>query len=163
MKLVIEALCYAFFMAAIAYLSVLPRVRLLPDDMGIISISVSHAGQRIVECRQLSQDELNKLAPNMRTAQDCPRERFPVRIEILANEQSVYAATVAPSGLWSDGKSIAFDRMRLQAGDYHLQARLSDDGDPDSYGYSTAQSVTLRPGQNLVIGFDERDQRFVFH
>jgi len=163
MKLVVEAFCYALFMAVIGYLSIQPPVQLLPADMGIISISVSHAGQRIEECRQLSQEELNKLAPNMRTAQDCARERHPVRIEILANEQSIYMASIPPSGLWSDGKSVAYDRMRLKAGEYNLQARLSDGGDPKRYEYSTARSVTLRPGQNLVIGFDERGSEFIFH
>ena len=149
-------------MVLTAFFATQPQVRLLPDDMGIISVSVSHAGQRIVECRQLSQDELNELPPNMRNLEDCPRERYPVRIEIVANGKIVYAATVPPSGLWSDGKSVAFDRMRLQAGDYELQVRLSDNGDPEQYDYATTESVTLRPGQNLVIGFNERDQRFIF-
>ena len=163
MKPVAEALCYVFFMAVVAALSTRPQVRLLPDDMGIISVSVSHAGQRMAECRQLSQDELNQLAPNMRTAQDCPRERHPVHIRIVANGQSVYEATVPPSGLWSDGKSVAYDRMRIKAGKYRLEAHLSDSGDPQQDDYLTAQDVDLRPGQNLVIGFDERDRRFVFH
>lgn len=163
MRYLLEALCYSLFMAFVAYLSFRPQVRLLPDDMGIISVSVSHAGQRIAECRQLSQDELNKLPPNMRSVEECPRERHPVRIEILANGQEIYAASVPPSGLWSDGKSVAFDRMRLKAANYRLQVRLNDDGNTSSYNYTASRSVVLQPGQNLVIGFDERDRRFVFH
>ena len=39
----------------------------------MVSVSFSHAGQRIQECRILTQEELNKLPPNMRKPEDCPR------------------------------------------------------------------------------------------
>ena len=46
----------------------------------MVSLSFSRAGQRIRECRRLTQEELNRLPPNMRKPEDCPRERLPVRV-----------------------------------------------------------------------------------
>ena len=70
MKYVGQLIAYAAFFALIALLSVHPELRLLGDDEAIISLSFSHAGQRVGECTRLSQEELMALPPNMRKPVD---------------------------------------------------------------------------------------------
>ena len=101
MKVLAEVLMYGVFIAVVGLLSVWPPYELVEDDRAIISLVFSHAGDRIAECRVLSQEELNKLPPNMRKPSDCPRERHPVRVEIRSGGNTLYHDTLAPSGIWS--------------------------------------------------------------
>jgi hypothetical protein len=47
-----------------------------------------------------------------------------------------------------------FRRFRVPSGVQHLTARLKDSGAAGEFDYRAAQTVNLRPGQNLVIEFD---------
>jgi len=160
MRLLIEISMYALFMVAIGALSVWPNYELVENDRAIISMVFSHAGQRIGECRKLSQDELNKLPPNMRKPADCPRERHPLRIELRGGDTALYRATLFPSGIWSDGKASVYRRVEVQAGAHELFVGMNDSGTED-FDYSSSVSVNLEPGRNLVIQFDEEIQQFL--
>jgi hypothetical protein len=69
-----QALAYLLFAALVGVFSVWPKFRLLQPSEALISLTFSHAGQRVGECRQLSQQELNELPPSMRRPADCPRD-----------------------------------------------------------------------------------------
>lgn len=162
MRILGQSFCFMVFMAFIALLSVQLRLRILPEQTAVISLSMSHAGQRVAECRRLTQEELNELPPNMRKPEDCPRERHPVRIEILADDTLLYRQSLPPSGLWSDGKSVAYERIRIRAGSYVIRVGMSDSGEQAAFEYNKSQALTLSPGQNLVVGFDEREKEITF-
>jgi hypothetical protein len=162
MKFLGQAVFYALFMGAIGFLSVRPELRLLADDEAIVSVSFSHAGQRLGECRRLTQDELNALPPNMRTPDDCPRGRHSVRVRLQVDGEVLYEDELPPSGLWSDGKSVAYRRQRVNAGLHRIRMELDDAGSAEVYGHSEIVEIDLRPGQNFVIGFDELSQTFIF-
>ncbi|HNP35265.1 MAG TPA: hypothetical protein PKK10_05385 [Woeseiaceae bacterium] len=163
MRYVGQALCFAVFMLVVVWFSIRPEHRLRGADEAIVSVSISHAGKRLAECRTLSQDELNELPPNMRIPDDCPRERHAVRLEVFADDILLYRDALPPSGLWSDGKSIAYQRIRTAAGSYAIRVNMSDSGNDESFDYSETRSLTLHPGQNLVIDFDERSNGFTFN
>ena len=73
MKILYQAIAYAAFVTVVATFSVWPSLRLLGADEALLSVSFSHAAERIGECRRLSQEELNELPPNMRRPDECPR------------------------------------------------------------------------------------------
>ncbi len=160
MKLFAEISLYAAFVLFIAVLSAWPPYHPVADDRAIISLVFSHAGQRIGECRTLSQEELNKLPPNMRKPDDCPRERHPVRIEFRTGAAMLYSETLPPSGIWADGKSSIYRRIEVQTGIHELFIAMNDSGDSDDFDYSTSAAINLLPGQNLVIQFDDETQQF---
>ena len=118
MKLVGQVVLYAAFFALLGVLSVRPRLHLMADDEAIVSVSFSHAGEHVGECRQLSQQELMALPPNMRKPEDCPRERHPLQIVLLMDDRTLYEAVLRPTGLWADGKSTAYRRIRVSAGEH---------------------------------------------
>jgi hypothetical protein len=160
MKLLAEISLYAAFVLFIAVLSAWPPYQLMADDRAIISLVFSHAGQRIGECRTLSQEELNELPPNMRKPNDCPRERHPVRIEFRTDTTVLYRETLPPSGIWADGKSNVYQRIEVQSGMHELFIGMNDSGSSDVFDYSTSAAINLLPGKNLVIQFDDETQQF---
>lgn len=162
MKYLAQFLAYAIFAAIVGLLSVWPGFRLLAPDQAIVSLTISHAGQRIGECRRLTQDELNELPPNMRKPTDCPRERHPIRVELRADGAVLFQDTAPPSGLWSDGKATVYRRIQMDVGRHELFVGMNDSGGDDSFDFELISILALTPGQNLVIDFDEMQQAFVF-
>ena len=152
---------YAVFAATVGLFSVWPGYSMLRDDEAIISLTFSHAAKRVGECRSLSQEELNELPPNMRKPNACPRERHPTYVELRANGNVVFAATLLPSGLWSDGKANVYYRARLKSGKYELFVGMNDSGDSRKFDYTLTQETEIEPGQNLVVSFDGSRGSFV--
>lgn len=148
-----QALLYAAFAAFIGYFSTSPAYRHLAPDQALIKLSFSHHGQRVVECRQRTPEELAKLPPNMRSAEDCSRERSPVRVEIDLDGAPLYRHTVPPSGLRKDGASTVYQRFPVAAGEHKLAVRLSDTVRAPGFNFVRDQTVTLAPSQVLVIDF----------
>jgi hypothetical protein len=161
-KYLAQFLAYAAFAAIVGLLSVWPEYRLLAPDQAVVSLTISHAGQRIRECRRLTQDELNELPPNMRKPTDCPRERHPIRVELRADGSVLFQETAPPSGLWSDGKATVYRRIQMDAGRHELFVGMNDSGGEDEFDFVLQSNLALARGQNLVIDFDELQQTFVF-
>jgi len=162
MKMAARLLAYAAFFALIGLLSVWPEFRLLDNDEAIVSITFSHAGKRIGECTRLSQQELMALPPNMRKPEECPRERHALQVELRMDETVLYSATLPPSGLWADGKSTAYKRIRVVTGTHDFTVRMNDSGRPGTFDFEESTTLDLEPGQNLVVYFDPASQRFLF-
>ena len=161
MKILAEISMYALFVIVIGVMSVWPPYQLVDDDRAIISLVFTHAGERISECRRLSQEELNKLPPNMRTADDCPRERHPVRVELRSGTETLYDQTLLPSGIWSDGKANIYQRIEVQSGVHEIFVGLNDSGDEEGFDFVKSESVDLSPGRNLMVQFDEQTQQIL--
>lgn len=161
MKVFAEILMYTVFAVVVGALSVWPPYQLVDEDRAIISLVFSHAGERITECRILSQEELNKLPPNMRKPSDCPRERHPVRVELRSGTNTLYADTMLPSGIWADGKASVYQRIEVAAGEHNIFVGMNDSGGSENFDSSNSATVVLHPGRNLVIQFDEETEQFL--
>jgi len=161
-KIPVTAFVYIAFAVIVGYLSVWPRFQLIDDGKAMISLSFSHAGQRIRECRKLTQEELNKLPPNMRKPDDCPRERLPIRVVFSANGETLYEAIRMPTGLWKDGSSNIYKRLTVESGNQHLFIGMNETGESPDFDFTLEQDVELAPGKHLVVEFDDIQQSFVF-
>jgi hypothetical protein len=160
-KLAREVIAYAIFAVVVGILSVWPRYELVTEEQAIISIAFVHAGERVGECRRLTQEELNELPPNMRKPSECPRERHPLRVELRSGADTLYSDTLLPSGLWSDGKSNVYQRIVVPAGRHDLFVGMNDSGREQGFDYEHSASVDVVPGRNVVIRFDENQNGFV--
>ncbi len=156
-----QAGAYASFVLVIGLFSVWPDYRLLGEREAIVSLTFSHAAKRVGECRRRTQEELNALPPNMRKPDDCPRERHPVQVELRFNDRLHYSETVLPSGLWKDGKANVYRRTTIDAGDYEIFMGMNESGTGDDFDYEMQTDLTILPGQNLVISFDDLQKTFV--
>ena len=156
MKIALSATLYAVFAAVVGLFSFWPNYQYVGEHEAIISVAFSHAGQRIGECRRLTQDELNALPPNMRKPNDCPRGRHPVQVELILDGETLLQKALQPSGIWSDGKANAYERLRIAAGPHRLQVRVNDAGGAAEGEITAGAVLDIVPGRNVVVGIEQR-------
>jgi hypothetical protein len=146
----------------VGYFSASPAHVHLDPNLGLIKLSFSHAGQPVTECRRLTQEELNRLPPNMRKPTDCPRERVPLLVELVLDDEVVYRDYLPPSGLAKDGASTAYQRFPVKPGRYEVIARLRDSRRPSGFDWERHQHIEIRARQNFVIDFRAETGGFKF-
>lgn len=137
-----------------------PAWRQLAPGEAMVRLSVRHAAATKVECKALTPEELATLKPNMRRQVGCPRERWPLHVELDRDGERLYAGTHPPSGLWNDGASTVFRSFKVPAGRQSLTVRMRASGRETGFDSERTFDVDLAAGQNLVIEFHS-DQGFV--
>ncbi len=157
----LQALAYAAFAAVVGYFSNAPLYRQLGDQEAVLKLSFSHSGQLKFACRERSAEELAKVEPNMRNKMDCPRERASVMVELDMDGKALYRVSTPPLGLRKDGAATVYRRLTIPAGTHQFSARLAD-GPDGTINFSKSQSVTLAPGQVLIVDFLTASGGFVF-
>jgi len=160
LRYLLQAINYSVFMGLIWYFASAPSVRLIAEDEAMITIAFAHAGQLREPCRRLSQEELNKLPPNMRKIDDCPRERSAVTIEALLDGEPFYSDVLQPSGLFGDGSVDIYHRARIPAGTHHLSLKMNDSVRVEGFNHNFEQQFRIDPSQILLVRFESR-QGFV--
>jgi len=158
----LQAACYAAFVAVVGYFSTSPPYGALPPGEALVKLSFQHAGQRKAPCRERSAEELAKLAPNMRAAQVCERERAPVAVAVTMDGKPLFTVVAPPTGLSRDGASTVYRRLAVPAGEHHFVAKLKDTADGD-YAFVGDRTIDLKPGRILVIDFDPKEGGWLFH
>lgn len=153
-----QLLLYGLFALIIGVFSQWPPYHPIAADEALIKVSVARLGQPVGECRRLTEAELAELPPNMRDPVRCPRERSPLNMEVHLNDVQVLKRVAEPGGLSRDGAAAIYERLVVPAGEHHIHVRFNDDVRPGATTYEHESSVTLVPGQVLVIDFDaEKD------
>jgi hypothetical protein len=161
LRIMFQLLLYVPLMALIGYFSSYPKFTQVGEGEALVRLSVVHGTQRVQECRERTPEELAKMAPNMRAALDCPRERSPMHVELVFDGRVVYQRTVPPSGLRRDGAAAVYHRMQVPAGRHYVIARLRDRSG-DGYNYVREAALELAPGASLVIDFSAAQGGFLF-
>ncbi len=155
-RYVLQALNYSLFMGLIWYFASSPSIRIIEEDEAMLTMAFAHAGELREPCRKLSQEELNKLAPNMRKLDDCPRERSPVIIEVLLNDDPVYKTQLDPPGLYGDGGVDIYFSQTIKAGEYRIAVKMDDSVRSPGFDHQLEQTIDIAPAQILLIGFNAR-------
>jgi len=156
-----QLLLYVPLMAILAYFSTGPRFSVVGPDEALVRVSFIHSTQRRQACRERSAQELAKLAPNMRAALDCPRERSPLLVELELDGKLVLRREVQPSGLRRDGNAVVYERIALPAGRHRIVARLRERPEGD-FDFVKDQTVDLAGGRTLIIDFNAARGGFAF-
>jgi len=157
-----QAVAYAAFALMIAYFASHPVYRQHDPSNALLKLSLTHAGQKVGECKERSAEELAKLPPNMRAKTSCGRERNAVTLEIDIDGQKVFAQTAKPAGLSGDGRSRFYDSREIKSGRHVITARMRDGNDPKVFDQVAEVTVELAPRQVFVVDFDEENGKFEF-
>ena len=157
----LQAVCYAAFMAVVGYFSTSPPYVHLPEGKALVKLSIQHAGQRKEACCERTPEELAKLAPNMRSATLCPRERAPVTVEVEVDGKPLFAVTAPPSGFARDGASSIYRRVAVPAGSHRFVARMRDSA-AGEFTFVADRTVDLQAGRVLVLDFDANRGGWIF-
>lgn len=161
LRYALQALAYGAFAATLGYFSTSPSYRLRGDNEAIIKLSFSHSAQLVQPCRERSEAELARLAPNMRNKMDCPRERAVVSVELDMDGKGLYRISTPPTGLHKDGAATVYRRLEIPAGHHQFHARLAD-GPDGAFNYVHDAAIDLAPGQVVIIDFLTGSGGFVF-
>jgi coenzyme F420-reducing hydrogenase delta subunit len=153
---------FAIFLALAGLFSTWPRISPFEPGNAVVSLTFSHAGKRLQECRTLTQEELQKLPPNMRSPTDCPRERSSVKVSFIVDGQTLYEDSEAPSGIWNDGESVVYQRIHLKAGTHRMFIGMRDSNRDTGFDFQHEAEVEMAEGQHIVVEFDDVEQVFRF-
>ena len=157
----LQALNYTLFMLLVWYFSAAPPYTHLQPDEAVITVAFAHAGERREECRQLSQEELAKLPPNMRLPMDCPRERSPVTVELLLNGESLFEEVARAPGLYDDLGVDIYRNVKVPVGTHTLAVQMNDNVRVEGATHTHEETVTLGPAQRIVVDFNPETRSFV--
>jgi len=119
----------------------------------MITFTLGHVGKRVEPCRRLSQEELMKLAPNMRRPMECARERSPITMQLQMDGEVIYNKTASPLGLYKDQGIDIYQNIKVTAGKHHLLVWINDDVNVDGPTYQREQDVIIKPEQHLIVEF----------
>lgn len=134
----------------------------LPPEQALIKLSIVHGAQRKGKCRKRTKEELEAMNPNMRTPLDCPRERLPIRIEILLDGKVLYDRSVTAVGLAHGGSTRVYERFPVASGRHELVARMVDSARTEGYDFERAATIDLSPQENFVVDFRAESGGFLF-
>lgn len=158
-----QTLAYAAFLALLGFFATAPAYHPIDPDAAMIKLSFTHVGQRKVECRKLSPEEIAQLPPNMRLTLDCPRERLPVLVELELDGKLMLRRAIKASGLSHDRTSSIYQKFVVPPGRHVVNARLRDSARTEGFDYARSTEVELKPRQNFVVDFNAAAGGFSFH
>ena len=161
LRIAAQLALYVPLMALIGYFSSAPKFSPVGAHEALVRLSFVHAAQRKEPCRERSAEELARLAPNMRAALDCPRERAPLLVELELDGKLVLRREVPPVGLRGDGNATVYHRLPVPAGRHRIAVRLRD-RPGEGFDYVREETVELAPGRVLLIDFVAAQGGFLF-
>lgn len=151
----LQIVTYAWFAAIIGLLASFPPYAYTAQDEAQIKLSLSHAGKRKVECQRRTREELMKLPPNMRAPKDCPRERWPIQVELLLDDTVIFSDSSPPTGLSDDGPSLFYETFIIPAGDHKVEMRMREDGG-EAFNFTKTVDINVKPSQVVIASFDDQ-------
>jgi hypothetical protein len=152
----------AALFVAVAAFSDWPVYRQIPHGSAVVMLSFVHGADRKSECRRLTAVEIQKLPPNMRRVQECPRGRRPLYVELDLDGKMVFQASLPPTGIAGDGPSKVYERFVVPAGSYDIAVRMRDTPRTDGFDHERRATVALTADQLFVIDFRTESGEFVF-
>ena len=157
-----QFLVIAALFVAVAAFSGWPVYRQISRGSAIVMLSFVHGADRKAECRRLTPEEIQKLPPNMRRVQECPRARRPVYVELDLGGKTVFQANLPPTGIAGDGPSKVYERFVVPVGKHDIAVRMRDTPRTDGFDHERKAVVTLVEDQLFVIDFRAESGEFVF-
>lgn len=148
-----QTLLYAAFALVVGHFSHSPAHALRAADEGLLRLSFSHPGKFSTDCRKRSAEELAKLQPQMRAAEDCKRERSAVHVQVAVDGQSLIDEKFSPAGLSRDGAASGYRRLPLPAGRHTIAVSVNDDLRNAEPGWRDEKVMDVAAGQVVLIDF----------
>jgi coenzyme F420-reducing hydrogenase delta subunit/NAD-dependent dihydropyrimidine dehydrogenase PreA subunit len=125
-------------------------------------VSLKHPGLASENCRDLTPEELASTPVHMRKERICERTRPPVRLRVTIDGTTALETSIAPSGIWEDGNSVAVERISVEPGEHHVSVAIGETVDPDEWSFGEEQTITFTDEARRVVVFD-RVAGFAWH
>jgi coenzyme F420-reducing hydrogenase delta subunit/NAD-dependent dihydropyrimidine dehydrogenase PreA subunit len=124
-------------------------------DQPELVVSFKHPGQSAEKCREPNAADEQKLPVHMRPKQVCERRRSDVRLRVHVDGQKVVERAYEPRGVWSDGNSIAIERIPVPPGEHDVRVEVGDSPELSEWAHKVEQRLRFEPGHRHVVLFDK--------
>lgn len=159
-RYILQGFNYTLFMLIVWYFSAQPAYQQLEENQAVVTLAFAHAAKLKEDCRVRTQEELNKLPPNMRLPSECPRERSPVSIDMYLDDELIMTKVLEAPGFHQDQGVDLFHRVKVPAGKHRLKVFMNDDIRIEGPNYQYSKTVILSPEQQLLVNFDANTGSF---
>jgi len=96
-----------------------------------------------------------------RSSPSLAKERSPIKLHLTAGTKEVYSKTFYPRGIRKDASIFVYDEIILEPGSSPLKLFLEETFFPEKKKELTYKE-TLRPGEGLIISYDEAKKELFF-
>lgn len=162
LRSLLQFLAFGVFAMIVGYLSASPAYTYRSPELAAVKLSLSHAADRVAPCVRLTPREIAELAPNMRQAERCERERLPLTVQLVVDGQTLASIDAAPSGLWNDGPASIYETFEVSPGRHTITARLRDTARAEGWDYALTEEVSLDAGRYFTVTFSAETGGFRF-
>ncbi len=131
-------------------------------DGSQLVVSFKHPGMISENCREISEEEQAKQPAHMRKDKICDRARSPVRLRVSVDGELRLDRAYPPSGIWSDGPSVAIEPIPIAPGERRVEVALGESADPNEWTFTSAATMTFVEDARRVLLFD-RLEGFTWH
>lgn len=118
-------------------------------------VSFKHPGILGEHCRDVSQEENEKLPVHMRRDRICDRGRVAVRLRVEVDGVAALERSYAPAGVWSDGNSVGVETIPIAAGEHDVRVAIGETADPAEWKYVTEARETFTSDARRVLAFEK--------
>ena len=163
-RIIIAAASTAVFLLALSWGSIAP-LKVARGNEAIVRISLGARAERIEVCRRQSDEELARLAPQMRQSVICEGTTARYRLEVRRNGELLHSQVVRGGGLRNDRPLYVSRDLPVPPGPAALSVRLAridtipveqrsdssdeDDDDEDDDERRVDGGIAPRPGDPL--------------
>lgn len=144
----------AVTLSGIAWAGTRVRYQAGQTDPALV-VSLKAAGATKNACRPLTDEERKKLPIHMQKQTVCERGRADVRLRVSIDGRVVLGKSYAPRGVWSDGNSVALERLRAPTGDHRVRVEVGDGLDPSAFVHVSERTTRFEPGRQTSVLFDQ--------
>ncbi|RMH98610.1 MAG: hydrogenase iron-sulfur subunit, partial [Calditrichaeota bacterium] len=96
-----------------------------------------------------------ELLPHMRSPVTLERRRVPVRLRVTVDGKELLRNAYKPGGLFSDGTSIAVERLPIPPGTHTVGIDIGNTPDPEEWNFHAEQVLEFTAGYRHVVRFEK--------
>lgn len=134
----------------------------------LVKVAFKHSGDRKVDCdeseliREAGARYRRELKDSKQVAMDiaqlahCPRERFPVYVELTIDDEKVIDREYPPTGIKKDLASYIYKEIPITPGRHRFRLRISGRGDISKPEHTIEKTVDVKTGEIVIIYFDNK-------
>jgi len=131
---------------------------------GIVRLSWRAVGQRVEECRVLSEDELAALPAHMRRKEVCEGRLAPFALEAKLDGDPVLRRELRAAGAREDRPTYVFEELRVEPGPHRLDvvfAVAGSDGGPELSPLRLHAVIDVAPRSIVLVTRDDESGNLV--
>jgi hypothetical protein len=137
-----------------------------PEGSSLLKVAFKHSGKKVFDCDEIGLiqregeryrrllKETKSVKMDIERLSECGRERFPVRVRLSIDNETMIKEAFQPKGLKKDLSSYVYREALLPSGEHEVSMDMHESGG-DAPDFELRKRVAFAPGEIRVIRFDD--------